>query len=88
MFGWFAQKTFRDERLGEFSRRRGGWRGSVRFDGQPAVPLVLAGGRDAPDEAALVVAREVETAYAQRREVIAAALFEHWEPYGASASGD
>jgi len=62
-------------------RSRGYWRGVMTLDDHPEVPLLIVGGRGAPDEAGLAVARELPGRYPALRGAIAVALFEHYEPY-------
>jgi hypothetical protein len=81
MFGLFKSAPFVDPTLGEFKRNGGAWRGTITLPGQPTVPLVLAGSRDAPEAQALNVARTLSAQFGSWRPVIAAALVEHSEPY-------
>ena len=76
--------TFDDPQLGPLVRRRGRWRGEIGINGA-AVPLALVGGRRAPDEAALVVARTAEDELITSRAEVEAALVEHREPSGEAA---
>jgi hypothetical protein len=86
MFGLFESPPFVDPALGGFTRKRGVWRGTITLDGR-AVPLVLAGGKSSPDAAALELARALAADYPTWRDALAAALFEHYEPY-AELGGD
>jgi hypothetical protein len=89
MFGLFKSPTFVDPQLGEFRRSRGAWRGTVALAGVPSVPLVLSGGREAPDDGALKTARSIPSEYASWRPMIEPELFEHYSPYGeAIAAGE
>ncbi len=88
MFGLFKSPPFHDPQLGELSRSRGHWRGTIAI-ASGHVPLALAGSRTGPDEAALVQAREATLQYASWRSRIGAALFEHYVPYAeALADGE
>lgn len=80
MLGIFKSPPFRDSALGEFTRTRGYWRGTIDL-GSTAVPLVLVGGRSQPDLQALELARTIGPSLSGWRPAIAAALFEHYEPY-------
>ena len=57
MFGFFKSASFVDPELGELHRSRGAWRGTLKLDTETSVPLVLGGGRAAPDPEALRIAR-------------------------------
>lgn len=87
MFGLFESPPFADPSLGGFTRKRGAWRGTITLAGR-AVPLVLAGGKSAPDVAALERARTLAADYPAWRDTIAAALFEHYEPYAGLGDDD
>lgn len=84
MFGLFKSQPFDDPQLGQLVRTRGMWRGTIRLPGHPAVPLVLAGTGKAPDAEAVTIARALVTTVPGWRDVITAALYEHYEPYGES----
>ncbi|MFN8633996.1 MAG: hypothetical protein U0893_09090 [Chloroflexota bacterium] len=47
----------------------------------PTVPLVLAGGRSAPDPALLQLARDLHERYAALLPALERAFFEHYQPY-------
>jgi hypothetical protein len=81
LFPLFQSHTVNDPILGPFTRARGYWRGRVTLGAHRDVPLLIAGGRDAPDAAALAVARELAARYAGLQGAIATALVEHYEPY-------
>jgi hypothetical protein len=81
MFGLFKSAPFVDPQLGEFRRSRGAWRGALALDGAASVPLVLSGGRAAPDDEALRIARSIPLEYASWRPMIEPELFEHYSPY-------
>jgi uncharacterized protein DUF6985 len=89
MFGLFKSAPFVDPQLGEFHRSRGAWRGALALDGSALVPLVLSGGRAAPDGDALRIARSIPSEYASWRPMIELELFEHYSPYAeAVAAGE
>lgn len=81
MFGLFKSPRFTDPALGVLTRERGAWRGSVHVPGGGDVPVVLPGGREAPDAAALAAAARVPADYAAWKPLIAEALLEHARPY-------
>lgn len=81
MFGLFKTPSFQDAALGELQRKGGYWRGSITLAGQ-TVPLVIAGGKDQPDAAALALAQGLNAQFAGMKPAIEHALFEHYEPYG------
>ena len=88
MFGLFESEPFVDQELGELVRSRGMWRGTLRLESE-VVPLVLVGGRGAPEAAAVATARDVPGQLSSWRAAIQRALFEHYEPYAAAlAAGD
>src|ERR671918_1917869 len=91
MFGLFKSAPFIDPQLGSFRRSRGAWRGALALDGAAPVPLVLSGGRAAPDAEALRIAHSLASEYASWRPMIARGLFEHYSPYAeavAAGGGD
>jgi|ERR671919_1064321 hypothetical protein len=89
MFGLFKSAPFIDPQLGSFRRSRGAWRGALALDGAAPVPLVLSGGRAAPDAEALRIAHSLASEYASWRPMIARGLFEHYSPYAeAVAAGE
>jgi hypothetical protein len=89
LFGLFKSAPFVDPQLGELRRWRGAWRGTIALGGAAPVPLVLSGGRSAPDGGALQVARSIPSQYAAWCSLIEPALFEHYEPYAeAVAAGE
>lgn len=87
MLGLFRKSApVHDAVLGVLTRARGCWRGEVRLgDATPAVPLALAGDRDAPDAAALDAARALVTRYAEWQPAIAQALFDEHYVHGRDA---
>jgi uncharacterized protein DUF6985 len=89
MFGLFKSPPFVDPELGEFRRSRGAWRGTIKLHTVTPVPLVLSGGRAAPNAEALRIARSIPSNYASWRPEIERALFEHYSPYAeAVAAGE
>ncbi len=89
MFGLFKSPSFRDPLLGEFTRSRRQWRGSLALEGAASVPLVLSGTRTEPDSQAIATARTLANAFASWRPAIAFSLFEHYGPYAeAVAAGE
>lgn len=90
MKGWFAKPTpFVDPELGELRHTRGAWHGTIVLDGGAAVPLVLSGGRSAPDDEALHLARAIPVESASWRALVEPELFAHFEPYAeAVAAGE
>ncbi|QQS13341.1 MAG: hypothetical protein IPK81_03580 [Rhodospirillales bacterium] len=88
MFGLFKSPPFVDPALGTLARSGGLWRCRIRLDGaDAAIPLAVAGPRAAPDPAALALARAVAASYPAWRGPLAAALFDHYQPY-AEAGAD
>lgn len=85
MFSLFKSRTVLDPVLGELRRSGGAWRGEIGIAGQLAVPLALPGNGSEPDAAAIEIVRELDGRLSEWRAGIAAALFDHLEPY-ASAS--
>lgn len=89
MLGWFKSPSFRDPQLGEFTRSRGRWRGSLALDAKAPVPLILSGDRSEPDPQALALARALPQQLPAWRPSIEQALFEHFSPYAeALAAGE
>jgi len=89
MFGLFKSPPFGDPLLGEFTRSRGYWRGSISLEGSTGVPLVLSGTRLEPSSQAMEAARTLTTAFSAWRPTIESALFEHYVPYAeALAAGE
>ena len=81
MFGLFRSPRVQDGQLGELTRSRGLWRGTIALPSGTSVPLAVFGSRAAPDAQALALARDVAVQLPAWRPAIAAALFEHYEPY-------
>ena len=89
MFNLFGSSKIIDPNLGEFTRSRGYWRGTVAIDVWSNVPLIVAGERAAPEPEALAAAKAVAAHFPDWRAVIEQALYEHCEPYAkAIASGE
>jgi hypothetical protein len=89
MFGFFKSAPFVDPQLGELRRSRGAWRGTIELDARGPVPLVLSGGRAAPEAEVLRIARTVPSDYESWRIAIEQQLFDHYSPYAeAVASGE
>jgi hypothetical protein len=80
MFGLFKSASFSDPLLGELSRARGFWRGTLQL-GSKSVPVALAGSRAAPDADAIAAARQVHAQLQSWHPAIETALFGHYEPY-------
>jgi len=81
MFDFFRTAPCTDPVLGTLVRRGGYWRGRITLGADADVPLVLAGGRTAPDQSRLTLARELRSRYPALRRTIERALFEHYAPY-------
>lgn len=81
MFRLFQSKPFLDPELGELRRKAGRWRGTIRLDAKPPVPLVLSGKGSGPDAEALRAARSLPADFASWRNAIERGLFEHYLPY-------
>lgn len=88
MFGLFKSPPYLDAQLGELTRSRGRWRGTLALEGGASVPLALAGSRSEPDAQAVAAARDVPKRLAEWRFSIEAALFEHYEPYADANTAD
>ena len=81
LLGMLRSRTTNDPVLGMLARSRGYWRGRVALGADRDVPLLIARGRDAPDDTALALARELPTRYPSLQSAIGMALFEHYLPY-------
>ena len=88
MFGLFKSPPYLDAQLGELTRSRGHWRGTLALEGGASVPLAMAGSRSEPDAQAVAAARDVPNRLAEWRSSIEAALFEHYEPYAEANAAD
>ena len=80
-FGLMRDRAVTDPVLGEFARSRGYWRGRFALGASRDVPLLMIGGREGPDSAALALARELPSRYPSLQGPIGAALLEHHLPY-------
>ncbi|MDH5233977.1 MAG: hypothetical protein OEW77_03390 [Gemmatimonadota bacterium] len=86
--GFLSSDPFTDPRLGTFTRKGSRWLGSLQLAPHGSVELRVAGDRKAPDPAALAAAARVADEYTALKEAIAAALFEHYEPYRDAADDE
>ncbi|HEY4909189.1 MAG TPA: hypothetical protein VIJ73_06790 [Methylomirabilota bacterium] len=80
IFDFLKASPHADATLGLLTRRHGRWQGKITLLTDGHVPLLLAGGRAAPDPPSLKLARDLIPRYASLRPAIARALFEHYEP--------
>lgn len=88
MFRLFKPARYSDPELGELSRSRGLWRGTIELASGRAT-LALMGSRISPDPAAVALARAVPRQLATWRSAIETALFEHYRQYAeAVAAGE
>jgi hypothetical protein len=85
MFELFKAKPFQDAQLGELRRARRLWKGALELAPCGRFRLSLAGSRDAPDAAALELARELPQRFRELMPEIQEALFDHYEPYKEAA---
>lgn len=81
MFALFRSPAFDHPALGTLRRKGGMWRGSIRPEGQAEIPLVLPGDGTGPDPASITMVQALASDLPAWRTSIAAALFEHLEPY-------
>lgn len=81
LFDILKSEPYQDPVLGALKRERGRWKGSLTLPGVGAVPLLVSGGRSRPDEASLLLARQLTEKYGDLRDEIQRHLFEHYEPY-------
>lgn len=86
MLGFWKSAPFVDPQLGELYRSRGVWRGTLKVEAGPPVPLVLSGSRAGPDAEALRIARSVPSNYASWRPAVERELFDHYSPYAAAVA--
>ena len=84
MFGLFKTEPFRDADLGELHYKHGFWRGQLSLGAMGRAELIVEGSRTAPNSSALASARKLPAGFDALRPSIAAALFEHLEPYAES----
>ena len=73
--------TVVDPDLGELTRSRGWWRGSVRLDPHGMVPLAVPGSRAGPDPDAVALARSIQLELDRCRVPLREALDEHRTAY-------
>ncbi len=78
--------TVQDPVLGDLTRSRRLWRGTVRITNEVTVPLAIVGKRSAPDVTALVLARSIEDGFPAWRPAIEVALDEHASTAGSAAA--
>jgi hypothetical protein len=76
-----GRRRYDDPALGTLVGRWGRWHGQIAIGSGPTVPLAIAGGWRAPDQARLRLARDLVTRYEALRPTIAMGLFEHYAPY-------
>lgn len=89
MFGLFSTPAFIDPQFGEMKRIRGMWRAHVPMLEEPAIELIVAGPRGAPDPEALALARTVPALFERCKHMLAEQLFNHYLPYAeAIAQGE
>lgn len=81
MFRLFKSEPFRDGQLGEFRRSHGYWKGTLALPAVGTFSLSLAGSRQAPDQVALELARELPGRFEALMPKIQTGLFEHYKPY-------
>lgn len=75
-----------DPVLGDLTRSRRLWRGSVSITDDVSVPLAIMGKRSAPDPVAVVLARSIQDGFRAWRPAIEAALEEHASTADAATS--
>src|SRR5262249_15555027 len=81
LFGLLRSSSVNDPVFGSLTRSRGYWRGRAALGAHRDVSLLIAGGREAPDSAALAQARELPARYPALQGAIGPALFDHYAPY-------
>jgi len=81
LFGFMRDPTVTDPALGVLAFSRGYWRGRLALGACPDVPLLMVGGRQGPNSAALALAQELPSRYPSMQGLIGEALFEHHLPY-------
>ena len=81
LFGLMRDRAVTDPALGALAWSRGYWRGRLALGASRDVPLLMIGGREGPDSAALALARELPSRYPSLQGPIGAALLEHHLPY-------
>jgi hypothetical protein len=80
MFRLFKAAPYHDEILGDLTRSRRYWKGSLPLPPHGTVELIVSGDRIGPDSAALALARELPGRYEVLRSEIQTGWFEHYEP--------
>lgn len=80
MLALFRPPVFEHPVLGPLRRKGGSWHGTIKLEGH-SVPLNLPGDRTRPDPAALSLVDGLPRKLPAWRDSIAAALFDHLEPY-------
>jgi hypothetical protein len=81
IFRFLKPPPHHDTRLGVLVRRGDRWQGMIALPPDGETVLRLAGGRAAPDESGLMLARELAARYPALRPAIAQALFDHYKPH-------
>ena len=81
VLGLFRSPSINDPVCGPLARAGGYWRGRMALGAHRDVPLLIAGGREGPEAAALAQARELPARYIALQSAIGPALFEHYAPY-------
>jgi hypothetical protein len=81
MFGLFKSEPFRDGQLGELRRSGAYWKGNLALARLGAFRLSLFGSREAPNPAALRLAKELPDRFKALMPKIQSGLFEHYAPY-------
>ena len=80
MFELFKSKPFHDSELGKLHRSGGRWKGRIVLP-PGDFRLSLAGGRNAPRERAIELARELRDRFPTLVSQIQDGLFQHYLPY-------
>jgi hypothetical protein len=81
MFALSKSEPFRDEQLGEFRRSVGYWKSSLIVAPRGTFRLAVAGSREAPDQIALALAKELPDRFKSLMPKIQTSLFGHYVPY-------
>ena len=81
MFSLFRSALFRDEQLGNLQRSGKYWKGELTLEPCGTFALILAGSREAPDPAALGLARELPHRFKLLMRDTQVGMFEHYAPY-------
>src|SRR5262249_41228739 len=80
VFGLFGSEPFRDADLGELRRSRGYWKGAIILPPCGTFRVSLAGSRQAPDQSALKLAKELPQRIHALIPDIQSGLFDHYAP--------